>query len=52
MYKSVAVVALSVAVLGCATPQTTAAQKVECTTEQVEATGSRVETERVCRPAQ
>ena len=54
MFKRVSVLAFSLVAAGCATTTsetaTTAAEEV-CTTEQVEATGSRVQTERTCQPA-
>ena len=53
MFKCVAVVALSLAMAGCATTAETAqAEKQVCTDAPVESTGSRVQTERACRPAQ
>jgi hypothetical protein len=54
MSKRVAVLALSLAVAGCATttPQTAAAENQVCDDVASESTGSRVQTERVCRPAQ
>ncbi len=54
MFKRVSVLAFSLVAASCATttPQTaTTAEKQVCSTEQVESTGSRVQTEKVCRPA-
>lgn len=52
MYRLGLVLAVSVICAGCATSQTAAAKKEVCTTEPVESTGSRVETETVCQPAE
>lgn len=51
MYKRGLVFAFSSILAGCATAQTETAQKQVCVTETEEATGTRVETETVCRPA-
>lgn len=51
MYKLGLVIAFSSVLAGCATAQPQTAQKQVCVTESTEATGSRVETETVCRPA-
>ena len=50
MFRSVLVLALSGAVVACATPQATTAEK-ECVTETEDATGTRLETSTVCQPA-
>ena len=52
MYKRVSVLAFSLVAAACTTPQTATAEKQICTNEPVEATGTRVETETVCRPAE
>jgi hypothetical protein len=57
MLKRASVVAFSLAAASCATttgtePQTASAEKQVCTDVPVESTGSRVGTEKVCRPAQ
>jgi hypothetical protein len=52
MYKRTLLLSLCLAASACATPQTEAAEKQVCTTEPVEATGSRVETNTECRPAE
>ena len=52
MYKRTLLLAFSLAPSACATPQTDTATKQVCTSEPVEATGSRVEADTVCRPAE
>lgn len=52
MYKCGLVLALSGIVAACATSQTQTTQEKVCVPESEEATGSRVQTHTVCRPAE
>lgn len=52
MYKCGLVIAFSGMLAACATSQTETAQEKVCVSEAEEATGSRVQTNNVCRPAQ
>ena len=52
MYKRFLVLAFPVVAASCATPQTATAVKEVCTTEHVEATGTRLEEQTECRPAE
>ena len=52
MYKSVLVLASYCTLAACATAQPQTAEKQVCTTEVEESTGSRVEGNKVCRPAE